>query len=188
MFLYSLIIKYKTTVFLNQLLGHKFKLKNGRIKSYFKHLMLSRYKKYLVLYLKIDIIYAVLQTLAIRLLNSGIKQLKELFAKKQNKIFNIGVQVVKSLQTDSWTEEIIDEVVKSGHSKTVLLYIYACSLHYTLFSEVRLKFTNHRSHNCNYCINTKQHTGDAQNMWQIKTQKHYRMWQQEKNANIHSKK
>lgn len=44
---------------------------------------------------------------------------------------------------------------------------FACSLRYTLFSEVRPKSTNHHSHNCNYCINTKQHTGDAQNVYDL---------------------
>lgn len=52
--------------------------------------------------------------------------------------------------------------------KKVFLYffsIFTRPLWYTLYSEVRPKSTNHHSHNCNYCINTKQHTGDAQNMY-----------------------
>lgn len=61
----------------------------------------------------------------------------------------------------------------------------------TLYSEVRPKTTNHHSHNCNYCINTKQHTGDAQKRvwpeWNAK-EVTVRNGKEKQNANIHSKK
>lgn len=61
-----------------------------------------------------------------------------------------------------------------GHSKKGFLYFFflpyfACSLRYTLiaYSKVRPKSTNHHSHSCNYCINTKQHTSDTQNAYDL---------------------
>lgn len=70
--------------------------------------------------------------------------------------------MLRTSLADKWS----DRKRFSWTFKKVLLFIFSLflpiSLCYTLFSEVTPKSTNHRSHNCNYCINTKQRTGDAQ--------------------------
>lgn len=76
---------------------------------------------------------------------------------------------VKS-QNYLWGEEYQTGNSLVGHSKRfsfIFFFPYFACLRYTLYSEVRPKSTNHHSHNCNYCINTKQHTGDVWNVYDL---------------------
>lgn len=94
----------------------------------------------------------------------------------------------------TWNKIILQRKQVSWTFKKVLIFFCFCILLvlcFTLYSEVRPKTTNHHSHNCNYCINTKQHTGDAQkrvwlewNMEEVTV----RNRKEKQNANIHSKK
>lgn len=92
----------------------------------------------------------------------------------------------------NWTNQTRNCLV--GHSKRfsfIFFPYFTCSLRYTLYSEVRPKSTNHHSHNFNYCINTKQHTGDAQNMYdsnETRKRLHYTMARKNKMQTFTAKK